>query len=65
MKASELKGKDAAELQDLLLGLRKEQFGLRIQHANGTLTDRNQMRHVRRDIARVKTVLNQLQETTA
>ncbi|MEE4296949.1 MAG: 50S ribosomal protein L29 [Wenzhouxiangella sp.] len=63
MKASELKDKDAAELNKMLLELRKEQFGLRLQHANGTLNDRNQMRHVRRDIARIKTVLNQLQES--
>ena len=63
MKASELRDKDAAELNKMLLELRKEQFGLRLQHANGTLNDRNQMRHVRRDIARIKTVLNQLQES--
>jgi large subunit ribosomal protein L29 len=63
MKASELRDKDAAELNKMLLDLRKEQFGLRLQHANGTLNDRNQMRHVRRDIARIKTVLNQLQES--
>ena len=65
MKASELRNKDAAELNNMLLELRKEQFGLRLQHANGTLNDRNQMRHVRRDIARIKTVLNQLQGSSA
>ncbi len=63
MKPSELRDKDASELNTMLLELRKEQFGLRLQHANGTLNDRNQMRHVRRDIARIKTVLNQLQES--
>ena len=61
MKAAELRQKDAAELKDMLLKLRKDQFSLRIQHANGALTNRNEMRHVRRDIARVKTVLNQVQ----
>ncbi len=61
MKAAELRQKDAAELKETLLKLRKDQFSLRIQHANGTLTNRNEMRHVRRDIARVKTVLNQVQ----
>jgi len=65
MKAAELRGKNTGELNELLLKLRKEQFGLRIQHANGTLNDRNEMRHVRRDIARVKTVLNQLQGESA
>ncbi|NDY96419.1 50S ribosomal protein L29 [Wenzhouxiangella limi] len=65
MKAAELRQKDAAELNEMLLKLRKEQFGLRIQHANGTLNNRNEMRHVRRDIARVKTVLNQLQGKSA
>ncbi len=65
MKAAELRQKDAAELNEMLLKLRKEQFGLRIQHANGTLNDRNEMRHVRRDIARIKTVLNQLQGKSA
>ncbi|MFP4208456.1 MAG: 50S ribosomal protein L29 [Wenzhouxiangella sp.] len=65
MKASELRGKDAAELEEMLLKLRKEQFGLRIQHANGSLTNRNEMRHVRRDIARIKTVLNQIQGQSA
>ncbi len=65
MKAAELRQKDAAELNEMLLKLRKDQFGLRIQHANGTLNDRNEMRHVRRDIARIKTVLNQLQGKSA
>jgi large subunit ribosomal protein L29 len=65
MKAAELREKDVAELNEMLLKLRKEQFGLRIQHANGSLNDKNEMRHVRRDIARIKTVLNQLQGQSA
>jgi large subunit ribosomal protein L29 len=65
MKAAELREKDAAELKEMLVKLRKEQFGLRIQHANGSLNDKNEMRHVRRDIARIKTVLNQLQGQSA
>ncbi len=51
--------------QEMLLDLRKQQFGLRLQHANGTLTARHQIRQVRRNIAQVKTVLNQLQGQTA
>jgi len=65
MNASELRQKNSAELKELLLDLRKQQFGLRLQHANGTLTARHQIRQVRRNIAQVKTVLNQLQGQTA
>lgn len=65
MKTSELRQKNAAELKELLLERRKEQFGLRLQHANGSLTQRHQIRRVRRDIAQIKTVLNQLQDKSA
>lgn len=65
MKASDLRQKNAAELKELLLDLRKQQFGLRLQHANGTLTQRHEIRQVRRNIAQVKTVLNQLQRQSA
>ncbi|MEW6561937.1 MAG: 50S ribosomal protein L29 [Pseudomonadota bacterium] len=59
MKASELKAKSKAELQEELLSLTKAQFGLRMQKATQQLTNTAQMRQVRRDIARVKTVLNE------
>lgn len=65
MKASDLRQKNPAELKELLLDLRKQQFGLRLQHANGTLTQRHEIRQVRRNIAQVKTVLNQLQRQSA
>lgn len=65
MKASELRQKNAAELKEMLLDLRKQQFGLRLQHANGTLTARHEIRKVRRNIAQVKTVLNQMQGASA
>jgi large subunit ribosomal protein L29 len=65
MNASELRTKDAAELKELLMKLRKEQFSLRMQHGNGTLDGRHQLKRVRRDIARVKTVMNQSQGETA
>jgi len=65
MNASELRTKDAAELKELLVKLRKEQFSLRMQHGNGTLDGRHQLKRVRRDIARVKTVMNQSQGETA
>lgn len=65
MKASELRAKNAAELKDLLLELRKEQFSLRMQHGNGTLEGRHELKRVRREIARVKTVMNQIQGEAA
>ncbi len=65
MKASELRNKSASELADLLTDLRKEQFGLRMQHGSGTLEARHDLKRVRKDIARVKTVMNQTQGETA
>lgn len=59
MKASELQGKDKAELQKELNDLLKAQFGLRMQIATQQLTNTAQLKKVRRDIARVKTVINQ------
>jgi large subunit ribosomal protein L29 len=60
MKASELKEKTVDELGEELLKLRKEQFNLRLQQATGQLTRPHEYRRVRKDIARVKTVLKQL-----
>ena len=59
MKASELIVKSAEDLQQELLSLTKAQFGLRMQVATQQLTNTSELRKVRRDIARVKTVLNQ------
>ena len=59
MKASELQGKDQAALQKELNDLLKAQFGLRMQVATQQLSNTAQLQKVRRDIARVKTVLNQ------
>ena len=59
MKASELKAKSAAELQKELLSLTRAQFGLRMQVATQQLTNTSEFRKVRRDIARVKTVLTE------
>jgi len=59
MKASELRGKTAAELDQELTELLKAQFGLRMQHATQQLSNNSQLRKVRRDIARVRTVLNE------
>jgi large subunit ribosomal protein L29 len=57
MKATELREKTAPELKEELLRLRKEQFGLRMQKASGQLGQTHMMKEMRRDIARVKTVL--------
>lgn len=59
MKAKDLRAKSAAELNDELLLLRKAQFSMRMQLATQQLTNLSEIRKVRRDIARVKTVINQ------
>jgi len=59
MKANEIRNKTAADLRDELLERRKEQFNLRMQQATGQLGRPDQLRNVRRDIARIKTVLNE------
>ena len=58
MKISELRGKDETALTKELNGLLKAQFGLRMQIATQQLNNTSQLRKVRRDIARVKTVMN-------
>ena len=62
MKASELRAKDAAQLNKELDDLLKAQFSLRMQKATQQLTNHSQLRKVRRDIARVRTVLGQKAE---
>ncbi|MBK1725659.1 50S ribosomal protein L29 [Halorhodospira neutriphila] len=59
MKASELREKGTQELEKELLERRKEQFNLRMQNASGQLARNDQFSKVRRDIARIKTVLNE------
>ena len=59
MKASELREKSADELQEALLGLRQEQFRLRVQKSIGQLGQSHLLQQTQRDIARVKTVLNE------
>ena len=59
MKASELRDKSTVDLQKELLEMLKVQFGLRMQHATQQLTNHNQLRNVRRDIARIRTILGQ------
>ena len=63
MEASELRNKSVQELNDELLALRREQFNLRMQKATGELNQNHQHRKVRKDIARIKTVLNEKART--
>ncbi|MAZ04529.1 MAG: 50S ribosomal protein L29 [Sneathiella sp.] len=58
MKAQDLLGKTADELKTELLQLKKEQFNLRFQKASGQLENTARQRQVRRDIARIKTVMS-------
>jgi len=59
MKASELKAKSVADLHNELLSLTKAQFGMRMQLATQQMTNTAELRKVRRDVARIKTVLTE------
>ena len=63
MDVKELRAKSASELQDHLLTLRREQFNLRVQQATGQQAHPDQYSRVRREIARLKTILRE-QELT-
>ena len=54
-----MKSKTVVELRDALKGLLQEQFNLRMQKGMGQMTDVFELRRVRRDIARVKTVMTE------
>jgi large subunit ribosomal protein L29 len=60
MKAHELRSGSAEKLQKQLEELLKEQFNLRMQKGTGQLSRPSQMRGVRRDIARIKTVMHEM-----
>ena len=62
MKANELRSMGQKELLEELVGLRREQFNLRMQQATGQGGKPDQFRKVRRDIARVKTVLSEMKK---
>lgn len=59
MNAKELHGKTPEALRENLVQLKKEAFNLRFQAATNQLENTARMRAVRRDVARIKTVLNQ------
>ncbi|MDQ2093883.1 50S ribosomal protein L29 [Rhodalgimonas zhirmunskyi] len=59
MNASDLREKSADQLKEDLANLKKESFNLRFQHATGSLENASRMRAVKRDTARVLTILNE------
>ncbi|MEW6646370.1 MAG: 50S ribosomal protein L29 [Pseudomonadota bacterium] len=59
MKANDLRQKGVEELNQELLGLLREQFNLRMQKGTGQLSQPHRVKAVRRDIARIKTILEQ------
>ena len=59
MKAEEIRSMTADQLDDQLVKLKKEQFNLRFQRASGQLENTSRVREVRRDIARIKTILGE------
>jgi large subunit ribosomal protein L29 len=65
MKIADVRAKTDDELRDNLLSLKKEAFNLRFQAASGQLENTARVRVVRRDIARIKTILDQRGRTTA
>ncbi len=60
MKAAELKKKKPEELNTLLYELLREQFNLRMQKGSGQLSKPSEVKRVRRNIARVKTILHEM-----
>ena len=65
MKAEELRGRTADELEDELLKLRREQFNLRFQAATGQIENTARIREVRRTVARIKTVQGERRAASA
>ena len=65
MAVAELREKDEQELHEELLRLRKEQFGLRMQEASGQLGQVHLLRQVKKEIARVKTIIVERQSLSS
>lgn len=59
LQVSELRNKSAAELNEVLVGLQRDQFNLRMQKSTGQLAQSHLLTGVRRDIARVKTLISE------
>ena len=65
MKVEDVRAKSDDELKEQLLDLRKEAFNLRFQTASGQLENTARVRQVRRDIGRIKTILNERRRVPA
>ena len=65
MKAKELRVKDDKQLKDELIGLMRERFNLRMQRGAGQLAKTDQLGKIKRDIARIKTILNERLKSNA
>lgn len=65
MEIKELRAKDEAGLKTELMALRREAFNLRMQKGTGQLSRPSQFKAVRRDIARIKTILTERSRTSA
>ena len=65
MKAADARAKSDGELKEELLGLRKESFNLRFQAASDQLENTTRVKVVRRDIARIKTILGERNQAPA
>ena len=59
MIASEIRDKSDQELKDVLVELRKEQFGLRMQRGTGQMANPARFKDIRRDVARIYTIIAQ------
>ncbi|MBN9547222.1 MAG: 50S ribosomal protein L29 [Alphaproteobacteria bacterium] len=64
-KADDFRAKSGDELNEQLAGMKKEQFNLRFQRANGQAENTGRIRVLRRDIARVQTILNEQRRASA
>lgn len=62
-RAAELRGKSAEELKEEIVELRKEEFNLRMQRGTGQLSNTARFKQIRRDVARIKTILNEQAKT--
>ncbi len=65
MKSEDVRAKSDDELGQQLLDLRKEAFNLRFQRVSGQLENTARLREVRRDIGRIKTIMNERRRSTA
>lgn len=65
MKAADLRAKTSEELQTMVTDLLREQFNLRMQNGSGQLAKPSQIKTVRRDIARIKTIMKEMETASS